>query len=57
MKNTQTHTNTLNDNVIMVHTGQQAMPKVAGVVCVAQDSRLTCLSVFDLSIRAQTLAM
>lgn len=41
----------------LAQTGQQGICEGAGAVCVAQDSRLTCLSVFDLSIRAQTLAM
>lgn len=34
-----------------------AMCNVSEVMCVVQDIRLTCLSVFDLSIGAQTLAM
>lgn len=38
-----------------INTGQYAIRKVNGAECVAQDFRLTCL--FDLSIRAQTLAM
>lgn len=41
----------------MVHTGGRAVRKVTGAMSVAQDTRLTCLSVFDLSIRAQALAM
>lgn len=36
---------------------QGAIHEVSAAVCVAQDTTLTCLSVFDLSIRAQTLAM